>query len=248
MNTPAVEDANQTEVDFGLERQGEVEQALRYLLGNGANKKFDGCFDTRFKPSLEALDRDYIGRGYAKALKAFAAAEGAEVGTWTRAEDGLFYVPGTDCQGVLGPDPETVVIGARVPPKLKQTRAEIECRAIEAVAETMRVVLVSAISAAVEDAKKGEKVRVMFTEEPRFLAQAADPKTGFSSIGGEFKVNIFTEFEPRVSYILGAAVGSAPMRLQYILPLVELYYGQNRLRWMDRRAPDSQRTVVAGIR
>ncbi len=241
--------ANQAEIDFGLERQGECQAALRYLLGNGANEPYRGTFAVEGSVPLVVDDPDYIAAWYSQALKDFCVHEGAAVGLWVEGEDGFCHELATDGELVRAAPTETVMITARIPPKLVAARRQVECQAIEACAEAMRVVLAASISAAVADKRKDERVRAMFRLEPKIVHQF-NVSTGIGAVGGEFRVNIFTEFEPRVSYILGAAVGGPPMKLLYVLPLVELYHGENRLRWMDSRAPDAQRKVqvVGGAR
>lgn len=236
--------------DFGTERVGEAQLSLRYILGRLAgDAPYEGVFEVLGKPPLIVDNHEIVGEWYMQALADFCVHEGGKLGVLEdRGDQVLVYPKDEDSTGFEAAPVEKLRIAATLPPQLA-TNTEAICGAIAACSECVRILLAGGISAACEDREEGEAVRVMHRngDKPK-VAVHRDLKTGTCVVGVEFAANVYTEREPRVSYLLGSVVGASPRLLNYILPLVSMVYGPNRLHWMDQRSPDAQRhlKIVGG--
>lgn len=228
---------------FTADRQGEMQLALRYALGNAAQRAFSGVFEVLGRPVIEVDDPEAVAEWFGRALHDFICHEGAKGGRLNTAPDGQLYVAGADGGAVNAPPMETLQVFASIPSVLVTPTSV--CHALQAVSEIVRIALATAISAAVEAACGGE-VRLMFRDSdgPRFSG-TTDPVTGVHAVGCELLLSVYVAADPSRSYFMGQRAGDkSPFKLRYAIPLPALAIGRDRLRWMDSRSPDAQRQLA----
>jgi hypothetical protein len=113
---------------------------------------------------------------------------------------------------------ETVTLAAMMP---LTNNPDQPRNMVEALAEIMRVMLAGAIILAKEELEKDDAVIVDFKTPPNF----------------QNNVTPSSETAPDRSYLLGHFVGDErPRSLKWAIPLVDMFYGPNRIRWLDQRS------------
>lgn len=227
---------------FAKQRFIGAQNAMNGLLGKGMDP-FAGTFETLGE--MPKLSGDPALK-YAEALKAFAAGQGATVGQLAPSD----YLPGQPGREVppTAP-PSTLLIGTSLPNVVMLDANAVADSMFEAIAEVLRVVLVDAILAAKDDCESGEGVKLMLRSEPQFLA-TVDIEGGVIRGFGRIRAVVHCEKAPNANYLLGSIVGQPQgFQIGYELPLAEMVYGDNRIRWKDRRAPDCTALIqlVGGV-
>jgi len=137
---------------------------------------------------------------------------------------------------------EVVTVTALMPAPGKGKVQDAEFQMLEAVSECLRMLLAQAVGDAVEDAGD-DQVLVAFAPAPE-LACRTDVEKGLISAGARMRVFVFSPGKPQGSFLLGNEFGVArDFELAINLPLVELFYGPNRLKWMDGRETSAEGIV-----
>lgn len=241
-----------TELDFGAGRRLEQQVAMRQVLKSLETTPFSG---QRLKPGevspifTSPADAQVY---YRKALIDFVTGLGAKVRVPSALlhDDFVMASFGSD-DGIATGDKtvqhfapfETVVLTGMLPGNARGGAAG-QAQIIEACAELMRVMLGTAIVGAFEDCDKDEVAVVYFRTEPEFDGKT-EFDTGKGVAIGRMRVIVYTETEPRVSYLLGSVYGrKKPFQFAWEFPMVEQVYGPNRLRWNDLRSPGYEPAAV----
>lgn len=209
-------------VDFGKDRRAEAQAIMQIMMRTVLEKPYRGQFQVPNMPIYIAeSDVEGTRRFFSNAICAACTAWGAEVLRGAESDSPDDEAP---C--------EDIVIAADIPIQINVLPVAQERAMIEACAEVIRVLLVGPIIAAKEDFAP----IVVFDGMPVFDGQV-NLKDSALTVTARASVKVITEENPGRSYVLGNEVGQAIRKLAWPMPIVELFYGPNRLRWLDLRSP-----------
>lgn len=222
---------------FSQQRMAAARRAMEGLLANSLDP-YTGTFSTAAN-DLVQLGDDGDPR-YADALTRYATSQGAVVVDLSRGGAPI------SAEGVVleAANPvETIVLMAAIPNSALLGPAGASANMYEAMAEVLRVMLSVAISAAKHDCQNDETAQLVI----RSLSFATQMDFEHARVVSLARIRgaVVCSNEPKASYLLGSIKGQPrPFQIAYELPLVEMVYGDNRIRWMDRRAPDCTSLVL----
>lgn len=224
---------------FGQVCMDSAQVAVQTLIARAMQDPYKGSFIGPGEAPLTTGEEGFAERWFGHELVAFAEKNaGAEV------VPAGFIEPPAANEPARAPF-ETVLLMASMPSNSMTPVKEARLCMVEACAEVMRAFLANAISQAIEDSREGEKVLCRFCGGPEFLSQV-DIATGKIVTVGRLRASVACASEPRASYLLGSVAGQPKaQQFRWELPLVELFYGPNRLHWKDLRAPDARMLVMA---
>lgn len=226
--------------DWSTERSAESQQIMMWMMGAVQQKQYEGVFVVPGAPILiESGDRPALGAWLAQAL-------GNACGYW-----GGLVIDQTDADEDLDHEApaEQLVIGAMMPVTRSTGGLPAQERGMaEATMEVIRVLLCGAIITAIEDRNESERRsgrEVIQNGEPVIVAFKGMPEVEFTQdlVNGTITVvssaivKVFRGEVPRRSYVLGNVQGKKGKRLEWSIPLADLFYGPSRIRWLDMRSP-----------
>lgn len=230
------------ELDFGQSRRFEAQLALRSVLGRVEREPFTGCRLKEGEVAVEFENQDEAAAHLQAGLVAFLEGLGAGVAIVPAGAEAAVQTPPEDAKNYA--PFETVLVHGTVPGNALEHGRKATVQIMEACAEIIRVLLGTAVVAATEDCAEGERVVVLMRRALE-LDSRIDFASGRMTGIAMARCIVFTENEPRASYLLGSAYGQPkPYSLEWGFPLVEEIYGPNRLRWQDLRSPGYEPAAV----
>lgn len=229
------------ELDFGQERRMEAQLMLRATLSHATQNAYAGqCKVAGVDELPPLLTEDAAPKHFTKALQDFCKAKGCSVSvgsTWAS-------------QGEQEPGPtapfEAMTFVATMPATASTDKLDCHAMMIEACAELTRALLDIAIDGAKADlAGPEDGVLVVFKVEPQIKA-VSHFETGKLAAAVAVQVLIACKTELRVNYLLGSVATQKAHGIHFDIPLVEVFYGPNRLRFLDARVADEGVGVTDG--
>lgn len=225
---------------FGQVCMDGAQVAVQTLIARAVQDPYKGSFVGPGEAPLTTGEEGFAERWFGQALVAFAEKNGgAEV------VPAQFVEPPAAEEWEKAAPFETVLLLASMPSNSMTPVKEARLCMVEACAEVMRVFLANAIGQAIKDSRESEKVMCRFRGKPEFLCKVHLASGKLTTVG-RMRANVTCASEPRASYLLGSVAGQpTAQQFRWELPLVELFYGPNRLHWKDLRAPDARMLVMA---
>lgn len=232
-------------LDVGAQRRQEAEQTVQALSNMALSQPYRGTFLVPGAPVvLFGADAPMINRAFAESVIWCCQHWGAEVIEPSKIYDDSapFSSLGLAKTNQEPPPPPPVVLHARqdILQIVATITEDIEQKCtphtvMEAVAETMRVLLAGAIITAKDDLTEDDEVRVHFRTGPRFeIFPDVDDNTIY--VAGRARLGVTRKANPALSYLLGSNP-SESQTLNIKLPNPRLFCGVDRLRFLDLRSP-----------
>lgn len=212
--------------EFGAARRQEAQKILQLLMRTVHTKPYHGVFQVAGMPIFIANAGNQAAQRFlSDGICAACAAWGAEV----------LRGAGEEAAAMEEAPAEVVVIAANMP--LTADRYGQESQMSSACAEIVRVLLAGAIIAAKDDCTEGDKVIAIFEEPPTYTNEIS-VADGDLTVLLRTSVKVIRKKAPERSYLLGNEIGGdKEHKLAWAIPLVDLFYGPKRLRWLDMRSP-----------
>lgn len=206
-------------LDVGAQRRQEAEQTLHAMANLALSQPYRGTFLVPGMPvvligATPKMTSDAFAGGIAAACQHWGAVIPAAGDSERQGLDTLQVVAAITDDIADDCDPRTVM---------------------EALAETMRVLLAGAIITAKDDFAEDDEVLVHFRTGPRFEI-FPDVENNTIYVAGRARLGVTRKANPALSYLLGSNP-SESQTLNIKLPNPRLFCGVDRLRFLDLRSP-----------
>jgi hypothetical protein len=225
-------------LSFGAERRQEAQLILQVMMQTMTARPYRGTFHVAdaVPVFLVAKKPEDAGRKYAESLFAACRHWGATV---VGNGDVLLLGFGTDASEELQVTApfERVMISSQMPFSDNRDPDIQASHMMEGCAEVVRVLLAGAIINATADADGDEFDRVIVRCRSLDVVVRENLELGELQAVCRFMGNVVRAKRPGSSYLMGSEAGQAPFNFDWSIPLVECFYGPQRMHWLDQRSP-----------